>query len=350
MELSKLNEETKIWYNINDARNLEIITRETQNTLEFVPKVAVQRNVEIVNEMIPESTIQDILVLKYDTLNVFEIMTHQVSIISYLSAKFRSTDAMEITWTFYRPYLQWILETSEHITVKFGVPVDDIKNTGTVTRSSYKFCDLKEGCVDTYPTNPLGSSGKGRPPRCMGDHYVHNKIVRDLRSLISVIDIESNEQGPMSHYLRLGLTTTDFVIRHMYQELGIFNTYLKNEKNFNIENYYICHRCKRGGNNGPVNNFNKQRNTGHHSNQSQQSGHSSGRGAPPMHNANTNSNKSKSNKNTFTVLCDMSDSDDGIPKVIDMATDTKISETVKSSKKKDRRNKTGKRDTNLVKY
>ena len=343
MELSKLNEETKIWYNINDARNLEIITRETQNTLEFVPKVAVQKNVEIVNEMIPESTIQEILGIKYIDLNVFEIMTHQVSIMSYLSAKFRSTDSMEITWTFYRPYLQWILETSEHITVKFDVPVDEIKNTGTVTRSSYKFCDLKEGCVDTYPTNPLGTSGKGRPPRCMGDHYVHNKIVRDLKSLISVIDNESNDQGPMSHYLRLGLTTTDFVIRHMYQELGIFNTYLKNEKNFNIENYYICHRCKRGGNNASSTNFNKQTNNSQKHKHSQ---HHEKRGAPPMH----TSIKTNANKNTFTVLCDMSDSDDGVPKVVDMATDTKISETVKTSKKKDRRNKTGKRDTNLAKY
>ena len=255
MESSGRAEETLIWSNINDARNLSVITKENEHIRDFVPKVAIQKNVEIVNEMIPESTIQDILTMEFDKLNVYEIMTYQVQIISYLSAKFRSTDATEITWEFYRPYLEWILATSEFITEKFGILVDEVKHTGTVTRSSYKFCDLKEGCKDTYG-NPLGSSrGDGRPRRCMGDHYVHNKIVRDLRSSIGVINSESSEQAPMSHYLRLGLTTTDFVIRHMYQELGIFNTYLKDTKGFNIENYYICQRSRSTGNGTRQNTF-----------------------------------------------------------------------------------------------
>ena len=258
MEISGNTEETLIWYNINDARNLPIITAENQHLRDFVPKVAIQKNVEIINEVIPETVIQDILTIKYNVLNVYEIMAYQVQVISYLSAKFRSTDATEITWDFYRPYLAWILVTSEFITNKFGISVDDVKYCGTVTRSSYKFCELKESCKDTYG-NPLGSSkgDNSRPQRCMGDHYAHNKIVRDLRSLIGVIDSESSEQASMSHYLRLGLTTTDFVIRHMYQELGIFNTYLKDNKDFNIENYYICQKSKNTGTNSRNNTFGK---------------------------------------------------------------------------------------------
>jgi len=264
METSGNNEETLIWYNINDSRNLDIITSENRHTREFVPKVAIQKNVEIVNEMIPESTIQDTLTLDFEKMNVFEIISHQVQIISYLSAKFRSTDATEISWEFYKPYLQWILKTSEFITVKFNIPVEEVKQTNTVTRSSYKFCDMKDSCRDTYG-NPLGASrGEGRPQRCVADHYVHNKIVRDLRSLISVIDSESSEQAPMSHYLRLGLTTTDFVIRHMYQELGIFNTYLKDTEGFDIETFYVCKGCK--NNTSRTNNFgnrNAQTNNNH---------------------------------------------------------------------------------------
>jgi len=252
MELSKTNKETLIWNNINDSRNLEVITSEEIHIRDFVPKIATVRHNEIIKESIPETNIQDILNIKYKEQNVYEILGHQVTVISYLSAKFRSTDCNEILWKFYRPFLQWILETSEFITCKFNIPVEEIKQSATVVRSSYKFCNLKEACNDTFG-NPLGSSlssEKGRFHRCQGDHFVHNKITRDLKSLISVIDIESSEQGPMSHYLRLGLTTTDFVIRHMYQELDIFNTWLKDKVDFNIDDYYVCNKCKSNRPNG----------------------------------------------------------------------------------------------------
>ena len=327
MESSDNNGETLIWYNINDARNLNVITNENKHIRSFVPKVAVQKNVEIANEIVPESTVQDILGLKYTEMNVFEIITHQVQVISYLAAKFRSTDAVEITWSFYRTYLQWILETSEFITQKFNIPVDDVKQSNVVTRSSYKFCDLKEACNDTYK-NPLGTSrGEKKSQRCMGDHYVHNKIVRDLRSLISIIDNESSEQGPMTHSLRLGLTTTDFVIRHMHQELGIFNTYLKSTKGFNIDDYYICHRSKSSG--PRTNNF-ANANTNHRTSDHRTSDHRTGDNRTNDHRGNDQRrNNSRNNfsknaksepvhaKNVFSALDEDesgSDSEDHTPK------------------------------------
>lgn len=229
--------ETKIWSGINDIRNQAIIDKEITDIENFIPKTSVVKDTESRDDekMITDDMITDLMNINYRTQNVLEIIINQTTMINFLNLKFKTTDMEIITWDFYKLHLQWILDTSKFITTKFNIYVAPVSTT-EIERSSYKFCVLKEKCTDVYG-NPFGQSSGSKPCRCSGDHYVHNKIVRDLTCLISVLD--SNPDNMHSN-LRIGLTTLNFIIRHMKQELEIFPYYLKdNNPSFDVNKFYV---------------------------------------------------------------------------------------------------------------
>lgn len=232
--------ETLIWSNVNCSRNMDIIVTELENIKTFVPKVCKVQ--ESTNEVIPEANIDELLNVQYDDLNVYEILTHQYTIISFLSAKFKSSKSDEVEWSYYKPFLYWIQVTSEFIANKFNIPIEPKPLGSTVNRSSYKFCNLKQYCKSTFG-NPLELNSENK--KCEGEHFVHNKLVNDLKSLIHVMDNQTDseeDRNNIPYYLRTGLTTTEFVIKHMYLDLNVFHMYLKSNKDFDINRLYVHKR------------------------------------------------------------------------------------------------------------
>jgi hypothetical protein len=234
--------ETMIWSSINDTRNQLIIDKEISDFQNFVPKTSIAKDNSSFDddeEVITDQTIDEIILVDYSKFSTFEILKNQLTVMTYLGTRFRTNDMESTPWEFYKKYLVWILESSSFITHKFNIPVQIIKSD-EIIRSSYKFCSLRDKCIDNYG-NPLGYQvDRSKQCRCSGDHFVHNKIVQDLTCLITILDKTSET---LHDDLRIGLSTIIFVIRHMYQELEVFNVYLKDSLNFNIDNYY-CVKTK----------------------------------------------------------------------------------------------------------
>jgi len=233
-------EENKIWANLNDSYNLEIILKENQDLLEYIPK---KENINpivsktIVNDVIDQEIIVlDILKENYTILNALQILHKQNTVTAYLIKLYRSSKSDKIIWDNFRQYLLWILETSKFIATKKNMIIQLFK-TDKIYRSSYTFCNKKDECESIYKMSQTNS----RSCKCTRDHYVHDKIVSDLTSIIYNFDLISIN---ISNDLRVCLETLNFVMNHMYQELNNFNIYYSKQENFNINKYYVVNNTK----------------------------------------------------------------------------------------------------------
>lgn len=235
-------EENKIWANLNDSYNLDIILIENNNLKKYLPKVDVSKiNPQIKKiEQTNNLEIQSIEILNqdYTTLNILDILHKQNIITLYLIKLFRSNQISDLLWDSFKPFLSWILETSKQIILKTNIPVVLFK-TDKIYRSSYKFCTKKDDCEAIYGN--ILKKNNNRFCKCNGDHYVHNKIVSDLTSIIH----NFNTGDLLSNDLRVCLDTMNFVINHMYQELNNFNIYYAKQANFDINKFYITSIPKR---------------------------------------------------------------------------------------------------------
>jgi len=232
--------ETLIWANTNDQRNKDIILVENDNVNNFVPKVAIQKAVSQEKAEDIETTINKIVIEPYLSHNILQLLNDQVTMSSFLVSKFKATESEDISWANFRPYLQWILDTSKFICKNCDLPVG-VFPTDMVYRSSYKFCVSKEKCFYAYDDILKWNSNK--KIKCSGDHYIHPKIVKDLTNLITVMDTNTDT---IFQDLRLGLITLSYVITAMNQQLGVFNLYLsKSDASFNINKFYkqTNHKC-----------------------------------------------------------------------------------------------------------
>jgi hypothetical protein len=229
-------EETKMWANLNDSYNQEIIIIENNNLKNYIPKIEKKQIIAVKTVETIEDTktiIDNILSLPYNNLNIYEIIKNQLLISNYLVKLYKSCND-NIIWEHYSDYLKYIHASSMFIIKKKNIDIKVFK-TDMIYRSSYKFCNKVDMCDNLY-SNKLKSS-------CNCDHYVHHKLVSDLECLIYVFEnnIDLNKIN-----LRRGLETSNFVLNHMFQELNSIKLYYENEKNFNIENYYIInHRIKK---------------------------------------------------------------------------------------------------------
>ena len=233
-------EENKIWSNLNDSYNLEIILKENQDLLEYIPKkenvIPIVSNIVVNNVINQETIVLDILKENYTILNALQILYKQNTVTAYLIKLYRSSKSDKIIWDNFRQYLLWILETSKFIATKKNMILQLFK-TDKIYRSSYTFCNKKDECDAIYKMSQTNSKNC----KCTRDHYVHDKIVSDLTSIIYNFDLISIN---ISNDLRVCLETLNFVINHMYQELNNFNIYYSKQENFNINKYYILNNTK----------------------------------------------------------------------------------------------------------
>jgi hypothetical protein len=228
-------DENKIWANLNDSWNLDIILIENENIKEYVPKKEkfkpesnkIEKNINM------EEILLEIFCTDFLSCNILELISKQNTVASYLLKLFRNSKLEEIDWEKYKPGLTWLLSSSKFIVSKSNGFVQLFKND-KIYRSSYKFCNKKDECEALYCNFIKKTSD--RVQRCNGDHYVHNKLISDLTNLITMLDIKTEN---ISNDLRICLDTVNFVINHMYQELNTFNIYHSKQPNFDINKYYI---------------------------------------------------------------------------------------------------------------
>jgi hypothetical protein len=232
-------EENKIWANLNDSYNLDIIISENQAIKNYVPKREYVKKDSKKSDTIQslEEIINQILLSDYKLNNILNILVKQNNVASYLIKTFRSSKPEDIVWEKFRPGLNWILESSKFITSKTSTFIQQFK-TDKIYRSSYKFCNKKDECNALYCH--ITKPGQQSHDKCNGDHYVHNKLVSDLSCLIQVLDTRKDEEtSTISNDLRICLDTVNFVISHMNHELNNFNIYYSKKEGFDINKFYV---------------------------------------------------------------------------------------------------------------
>lgn len=248
--------QTLIWSNTNDSHNEAIIIKEIADLKKFIPKVATKAPIIDANENI-ELTINNILENDYSSDNIMTIINKQYDVGVFLISKFKPQDSNKIIWDEYKTYLQWIYDTSVMICTQFNLTVEHFTNNDIVQRSSYKFCANGARCIPVYK-DIMKYNNKNCG--CTGDHFVHNKIVRDLSNLFNVLD---NDQSKLYQDLRLGLNTLNFVLGHIKTELSIFNFHLsKSDSTFNINQFYknsIANSANTTNVNNRPNKYNRQK-------------------------------------------------------------------------------------------
>ena len=227
-------EENKIWANLNDSYNLDIILIENQNLKDYTPKDCIkQKSNKVETTVNMDEIIADIISKDFSADTSLQILNKQNTVIAHLLKLFRTSKSEDISFEKFKPGLTWILETSKLITSKTNVFIQFFK-TDKIYRSSYKFCNKKDECEALY-CNVI-KTNSNRNPRCNGDHYVHNKLISDITCLLEILETKEDN---ISNDLRVCLDTVNFVINHMYQELNTFAIYHSKQPDFDIDKYYI---------------------------------------------------------------------------------------------------------------
>ena len=109
-----------------------------------------------------------------------------------------------------------------------NINYNSVTNT-YIPRSSYKFCNFKDACNYNYDLN----KNKG----CYAHHYVYNLLEYDLTILIYYINNFISENINSNKQVTKSLTTINFVIKHMYEELQ--NIFLYSDNKIDIEKFHI---------------------------------------------------------------------------------------------------------------
>lgn len=89
----------------------------------------------------------------------------------------------------------------------------------SIPRSSYKFCSFKDNCKYNYDNNNKG---------CYAHHYVYNLLEYDLNSLLYYINSYTSSNNFCNNKeIIKSLSTINYVIKHMYEELNNICIYTK---------------------------------------------------------------------------------------------------------------------------
>lgn len=92
-------------------------------------------------------------------------------------------------------------------------------NVNSIPRSSYKFCSFKDNCKYNYDNNNKG---------CYAHHYVYNLLEYDLNSLLYYINTYTSSNNFCNNKeIIKSLSTINYVIKHMYEELNNICIYTK---------------------------------------------------------------------------------------------------------------------------
>ena len=97
--------------------------------------------------------------------------------------------------------------------------IHNIKHN-SIPRSSYKFCNFKDCCKYQYSQE----FKKG----CYSDHFVHDLLYSDICVIIVYINKYINNENIINNKdINKSLSTINFVLKHMYNELSNINLYVK---------------------------------------------------------------------------------------------------------------------------
>jgi len=148
----------------------------------------------------------------YETHKPIEIMKMQSDVSGRLRGNIK--DCPELTSDIIETYitkLEWLAKTSKYLCSIFRTQelrCFEPKDPTKIPRSSYRFCEYTSECNHQYSKEVRGRNS------CRKEHFVHNKIYKDIISLITYL---KNPDAEMSEIIT-SLNTISFVFNHMSSE------------------------------------------------------------------------------------------------------------------------------------
>jgi hypothetical protein len=117
------------------------------------------------------------------------------------------------------PKLEWIEKGSKYLSAHNNLPNCaheihfDIEQ-GSISRSSYKFCEFNYKCEFNYPKRPNKNIRS-----CFSQHYVHNILNADINSVISYLNYVKEHNLKINYNeVTICINTLNFIINHMQEE------------------------------------------------------------------------------------------------------------------------------------
>lgn len=162
---------------------------------------------------------------EYSKKNSLQILEESNDIIKLLSKYTLQNNYID--YKFFINTLNILYELSEILRIRLNQEkYNKLKASGNnyLSRCSYKFCNFKEECYYNY--------NKKIPSVCYQDHYVHNMVSLDIKTLKEYINNNKTNDSiiiPNKEILR-SINTLCFVINHMYMELKTKCLYLTEEE------------------------------------------------------------------------------------------------------------------------
>jgi hypothetical protein len=164
---------------------------------------------------------------EYKSKNSLIILQKELDIIKLLTKYTLSNK--NLNYTFFISCLNILLELSEVLRNRLGqkeISHDKLMNmnkkyeNNILPRCSYKFCSYQDSCIYNYNNKKTNL--------CYQDHYVHNMVSADLKTLIKYINSINNNNNIILHNKEIlkTINTLSYVICHMETELKTKCLYL----------------------------------------------------------------------------------------------------------------------------
>jgi hypothetical protein len=147
----------------------------------------------------------------FEKIDDLKLLENQMIIISILRKYFKNCfDKNEqINYVECCEKLKWILNVAQYFSTKMKMTILKFVPNTKVHRSSYKFCTRGCDCNFYYKEKK----------KCFLQHFVHNIVVYDIKSLLSYIENKKYEE--IDHLdVQKTINTISFVIKHMHTELN----------------------------------------------------------------------------------------------------------------------------------
>lgn len=233
-ELSNSNELKNSWADITDLEISCYIENKLMSSQTPVnisnnqnPKQQQSYNIADIVSKNPE-TIDDLILLEWQTY----LSSH---LKKYIKQCTESVDNNRFDYNLHISKFEWLAKASKHLSEKLGLIITNHKmnitdiETGTIPRSSYKFCEYNYECQFNYKDKYSG---------CYAQHFVHNLVYADIEIMIYYLKsiYEENKYITCNIFeLSKCITTIAYVIKHMFEELSNLQFHYGNINNIHIE-------------------------------------------------------------------------------------------------------------------
>lgn len=196
--------------------------------------------------------IENIIEVDINSLDEFKIMEYQMYISFFLKKALIQYNE-NLTETIYLNCLYFLDKTSKMLATKINQIIMSKKNTHNekpkLYRSSYNFCLYSYNCSLFYNL---------KKNKCNSQHFVHNLLNYDINNLIDYLLFHKNNNLKISNeQIKKTIKTIFFVIKHMYKETQIVNSYSNgNFSSFHKNNKISFYKITNKNNNDNENNDN----------------------------------------------------------------------------------------------